>query len=82
MQPELNRKNGVAAIRVSTAKQGTDGDSHRKAQIFGVSLDTLPTYDDIDYGVSTTFLIVPLENSPMVTLRYSVYKQIVSEIFR
>ena len=27
MQSELNGKNAVAAIRVSTAKQGTDGDS-------------------------------------------------------
>ena len=53
-------------------------DPHRKAQLFGVLFNTLPTYDDLDYGtqktplftgVNSVFRLAPLEKSLMVIPR-------------
>ena len=51
---------------------------HKKAQLFGVLFDQLPTYDDLDYGtqktplftgVNSVFRLASLEKSHMVTPR-------------
>jgi site-specific DNA recombinase len=51
---------------------------HKKAQLFGVLFDQLPTYEDLDYGtqktplftgVNAVFRLAPLEKSHMVTPR-------------
>jgi site-specific DNA recombinase len=53
-------------------------DPHKKAQLFGVLFDQLPTYDDLDYGtqktplftgVNSVFEALQLEKSLMVTSR-------------
>ena len=53
-------------------------DPHKKAQLFGVLFDELPTYDDLDYGtqktplfagVNSVFRLASLEKSLMVTSR-------------
>jgi site-specific DNA recombinase len=53
-------------------------DPHKKAQLFGVLFDQLPTYDDLDYGtqktplftgVNSVFKALQLEKSLMVTSR-------------
>lgn len=53
-------------------------DPHKKAQLFGVLFDQLPTYDDLDYGtqktplftgVNSVFEALQLEKSLMVTPR-------------
>ncbi len=53
-------------------------DPHKKAQLFGVLFDELPTYDDLDYGtqktplftgVNSVFRLASLEKSLMVTPR-------------
>ncbi len=53
-------------------------DPHKKAQLFGVLFDQLPTYDDLDYGtqktplftgVSSVFKALQLEKSLMVIPR-------------
>lgn len=53
-------------------------DPHKKAQLFGVLFDRLPTYADLDYGTQKTplftgvnpvFRLAPLEKSLMVTPR-------------
>lgn len=50
---------------------------HKKAQLFGVLFNELPTYTDLDYGtqktplftgVNSVFRLAPLEKSLMVTL--------------
>ena len=52
-------------------------DPHKKAQLFGVLFDKLPTYDDLDYGtpktplftgVNSVFRLISLSESNMVTL--------------
>jgi hypothetical protein len=53
-------------------------DPHRKAQLFGVLFNTLPTYDDLDYGTQKTplftgvnqiFALAKMEKSHMVIPR-------------
>jgi site-specific DNA recombinase len=53
-------------------------DPHRKAQLFGVLFNQLPTYNDLDYGnqktplftgVNALFRLAPLEKSQMVIPR-------------
>ncbi len=52
-------------------------DPHKKAQLFGVLFDKLPTYDDLDYGtpktplftgVNSVFRLASLEKSHLVNL--------------
>ena len=53
-------------------------DPHKKAQLFGVLFDQLPTYADLDYGtpktplftgVNSVFCLISLSESNMVTSR-------------
>jgi hypothetical protein len=66
-------------------------DPHKKAQLFGVLFDQLPTYDDLDYGtqktplftgVNSVFEALQLEKSLMVTLIEANWNLICKEILR
>jgi hypothetical protein len=66
-------------------------DPVKKAQFFGANFNKLPTYTDLRTGtlennnftgLNSLFLLLKSHKVLMVTLSYSVYKEIVTEVIR